>query len=86
MPSHLTMKATAIIYTATGSPDVIPSTQMHLCLDALDKAMLPDDPTRNIFTLGRLVYRCWIEGDIIKVPGDLDGQGMAMVPIHILLP
>ena len=85
MPSKLLMKASAVVYTST--PDTgIPSTAMNLALDSIERALKPDDLSRNVFTLGGIVYRCWVEGNIIKTPGDLDGQGMAIVPILMLLP
>jgi hypothetical protein len=86
LQSKLLMKASAVIYTFTGSDVDIPSTQLNNAVDALEATLVPDDPYRNVFTLGGLVYRCWVEGMIIKTPGDLDGEGMAIVPINILLP
>lgn len=86
LPSKLLLRAKAVIYTVSQSPNIVPSTQMNLMLDAVERALAPDDVTRNVFTLGGLVYRCWVEGDIVKTPGDLDGEGMAIVPINIMLP
>jgi hypothetical protein len=56
------------------------------CYAAL--APRPDDPgfldRRN--TLGGLVYHCFIQGELFKDPGDLDGQGMMVIPIKVLVP
>ena len=40
----------------------------------------------NKFTLGGRVDRCWIDGIITKIDGAIDGQGMIVVPISILVP
>jgi hypothetical protein len=48
----------------------------------------PDDPgfldKRN--TLGGLVHHCFISGRIFKDPGDIDDQGMIVIPIKVLVP
>lgn len=48
----------------------------------------PDDPgfldKRN--TLGGLVHHCFISGRIFKDPGDIDDQGMIVIPIKLLVP
>ena len=31
-------------------------------------------------------YKCWIDGEIIKIQGDIDGQSLLVVPISILVP
>lgn len=56
------------------------------CYTALEPK--PNDPgfldKRN--TLGGLVYHCFIQGELFKDPGDLDGQGMMVIPIKVLVP
>jgi len=86
LPSKLLMRTAAIIYVSTTNSEDVPSVQMNLVLDAVDKVFLPDDLIRNVFTLGGLVHYCRIEGNIAKTPGDLDGQGMAVIPINVMLP
>ena len=54
-------------------------------LDALEEALAPP-PGFDRQTLGGLVHYCRIEGRVVKDPGDLDGQGLALVPIKILAP
>lgn len=48
----------------------------------------PSDPgfpdERN--TLGGLVHHCFINGRVFRDPGDIDGQGMLVVPIKVLVP
>jgi len=40
----------------------------------------------GVFSLGGMVDHCWVEGETLKDPGDLDGQGLIIVPLNILLP
>jgi hypothetical protein len=76
---------TLFVYTDVGmDPDVVPSIVMNNCLDAIDAVLVPD--YNECCTLGRLVSSVRIVGDIIKVPGDLDGKGLAVIPLQILLP
>lgn len=37
-------------------------------------------------TLGGLAHHIFIDGSIIKIPGDDDGQGMLIIPITLLVP
>lgn len=86
LTSKVQITANAIIYVATTDPTIPPFSLANPVLDALTVALQPDDLYRNVFTLGGLVYRCWIEGTIMMTPGDLDGQAMMIVPIILLLP
>ncbi len=78
------------LYVYTGDPDQVSSDtpEQDSIMDALDLAMRPtggDVPTgRN--TLGGAAYNCQIRGSVLKVPGDLDGDGMIVVPILVTLP
>jgi len=59
-------------------------------LDALDQVLAPP-PLLQAQTLGFIdgvpvVNHCWIEGKITKVGGDLDGNGVAIVPLKLLVP
>jgi len=91
MPYRRIFQAQWIVYHVAGKqPNSFPTIQNNLILDALQKAIAPrtTDPgypdERN--TLGGLVYHCFIEGEVFKDPGDIDDQGMLIVPIRILVP
>ena len=90
MPYKNIYSASWIIYQATGfSPSAIPAVENNLILDAVYAAIapLPTDPgypQRN--TLGGLVYHCYIDGSVFKDPGDIDNQGMLVIPIKLLVP
>jgi hypothetical protein len=36
--------------------------------------------------LGGLAYHVWVNGKVFKDSGDMDGQGLVLLPISILLP
>ena len=86
LPQKVTLEAQIIIYTNAGKdPNVVPATQMNALVDAIDSA-IGWNPVRGQQTLGGLVTSCWIEGDVFIDPGDLDGDGVAIIPVKILVP
>lgn len=86
VPEAITMQIDVYIYTDAGSDQSgIPSTALNTLLDAVDTALLPDRLTGKQ-TLGGLVSHCWIEGRVMKDAGDIDGNGVAVIPIRILIP
>ena len=90
MPYKWVLKAQWIIYQATGNnPDGVPAIENNLILDAVQAAFAPQPsdpgyPKRN--TLGGLVHHCYIDGSVFKDPGDIDNQGMMVIPILMLVP
>ena len=46
--------------------------------------MHPSPTTPGRQTLGGLVSNCYIGGKIMKDPGDLDGDAIAVIPVKIL--
>lgn len=85
--SKLTMKPLLFLYIDTGlDPNAIPATQLNNLLDAIDVCLAPDNAMTNKCTLGGLVSHCYVLGEIPKAPGDLDGEGIAVIPLDILLP
>lgn len=84
-PAYVTLEYRAFIYTwAKGV--VNPITLLNPLLDAMDAALADHPVTLAPQDLGGLVASVWIEGAIIKDPGDLDGDGIAIVPIKALVP
>jgi hypothetical protein len=61
---------------------------LNKIMDALDAALAPQgaDISHGRNTLGGAAYRCAIDGKPLKDPGDLDGDGLLIVPIVIVLP
>lgn len=97
-PSKRTLKRTIVIYAQlpggsepAGSDVSTPGDAVFYPLIESVEAALEPDPANSfgVVTLGGLVTHCWIEGDGVIVTGELDptqGQGMATVPVNILLP
>lgn len=76
------------VYIDAKDPTTIGSAQLNDIMDAFDAAMAP---TGADFALGRNTlagtnYLARITGRPVKVPGDLDGDGLLIVPIEIDLP
>lgn len=86
LPSKTTLNVDLLIYTSAGrDPDSVPARALNIAIEALVATLAPD-PKTGRQTLGGLVQSCRVEGRIIKDPGDLDGQGFALVPVKILIP
>ncbi len=84
-PLRRRLSAAWTVHHSTGDPDAIPAVTNNLILDALDAALQPDGPD-GCCTLGGLVAHAWIEGKVVKDPGDLDGRALMIVPVVVLVP
>lgn len=90
MPYKTIIEAKWIIYqNVAQDPKALGAVENNLiiqgCYEALKpKVIDPGYPKRN--TLDGLVHHCFISGQLFKDPGDLDGQGMMVVPIKLLVP
>ena len=85
-PAKVTLEAEIIIYTNAGKdPNYVGATDLNNLVDAVDVALAGNPVTGNQ-TLGGLVNHCWIEGKIFIDPGDLDGDGLAIIPVKITVP
>ena len=86
VPETVTLMIDLYIYTDAGQDQThVPATTLNTLIDAVDTALLPDALTGKQ-TLGNMVSHCWIEGKVMKDAGDLDGQGVAVIPVKILVP
>jgi hypothetical protein len=78
------MNVDLYIYTAPGlDSGITPISMLNPLIDAVDAALAPSTVTRRQ-TLGGLVSHVWIDGKIMKDPGDIDGDGIAVIPVKIL--
>ena len=83
------IKYEAYIFVAETDPNAIPMTQLNNIIDLIDPSaggVLKASPFTERQTLGGLVWHCTINGEIDKVPGDFDGQGVAIIPISVIIP
>lgn len=86
LPAKAVLNVDLFVYIAAGrDPDCVPARDLNIALDALCAALAPE-PSSGRQTLSGLVHHCRIEGRIVKDPGDLDGQGLALVPVRIFAP
>jgi hypothetical protein len=87
VPAKRTYNVSFFIYTnAKNATDTNPgSAILNPLLDAIDAALAPNVMTgRN--DLGGLVNHCFIDGDVFVDPGDIDGDGLAIIPVKIVVP
>lgn len=92
MPYKTTLEVNWIIFQCVnkGSTKALGAVENNLILGGVRRVLAPtrSDPgyqdKRN--TLNGLVWHCHINGRIFKDPGDIDGQGMMVVPIKLLVP
>lgn len=78
-----TLAVNVYLYANTPAPQA-PGAAMNPLLDAIESALLPDNPVKNTCTLGGLAHHCRIEGAIETDEGTLGDQAVAIVPILIL--
>lgn len=91
MPYKTILEANWIVYQNTASTPKVPGAiENNLILKGIRKVLAPRPADigfpDNRNTLGGLVYHCFISGRVFKDPGDIDGQGMMVVPIKLLVP
>jgi hypothetical protein len=85
------LEANWIVYQCVGADKSMKGAiENNLIIGGIRKALEPRPrdvgfpDKRN--TLGSLVHHCFISGRIFKDPGDIDDQGMIVVPIKLLVP
>lgn len=63
-------------------------TVFYPLIQSIETALIADDLSQGTLMLGGLVTHCWLEGDGVVITGetDPDGQGMATLPVRIMIP
>jgi len=85
IPAKVTLRAKLYIYARSGgTPDSVPATIINTLLDAVDAALATTDASEEQ-TLGGLVSHCRVVGTIETDEGVLGDQGLAIVPIEIVV-
>lgn len=90
MPYKTILEAKWIVYqNVAQDPKALGAVENNLIIQGCYAALAPKPtdpgwPKRN--TLDGLVHHCYIGGQLFKDPGDLDGQGMMVIPIKLLVP
>lgn len=71
-------------------PDIVTpgGTVFYPLIQSIESALIADDLSQGTLMLGGLVTHCWLEGDGFVITGetDPDGQGMATLPVRIMIP
>lgn len=71
-------------YFRTDDPGIVGDSYINVLLEAFESTFLtPDNPSTNSNTLAGLVYWVRIEGRVFKDPGDIDKQGLLLVPLIV---
>ena len=83
-PSYQKFDVKIFVYLDTGevSPNYTPDTDISVILDALDSSISPGVGEQRQ-TLGGLVSHCRVDGEILRDPGDIDGDGIIIYPISV---
>jgi hypothetical protein len=83
-----TLEAKLFLYFDARNPSTPGSSAINAALDALDVALAPSglDLAAGRQTLGGAVYDCRITGVPVRDVGDLDGDGLAIVSVRLVLP
>lgn len=96
LPPVVSLRRTIVIYAQIpggGTPGGIDATTpggtvFHPLIEAVIAVInTPDDPQTNANTLGGLVSHCCLKGDGLIISGEIDGQGqgMATLPLEIMM-
>ena len=83
-----TLEAKLFLYFDARDPTIPGASAINAALDALDAALAPAgaDLALGRQTLGGAVHDCKINGVPVRDPGDLDGDGLAVVAVRLVLP
>jgi len=83
-----TFEAKLFLYFASQDPATPGSIAINAALDAIDSALAPSgaDASLGRQTLGGAVHDCKISGVPVRDPGDLDGDGLAVVTVRLVAP
>lgn len=83
-----TFEAKLFLYFACQDPTTPGSVAINAALDAIDAALAPvgADAALGRQTLGGAVHDCKIVAVPVRDPGDLDGDGLAVVSVRLTAP
>ena len=83
-----TIEARLFVYLDSSDHTIAGAMLMNSIMDAIDAAMAPTgaEIAFGKCTLGGTCDHARIDGEIITDPGDIDDDGLIMVPVRITLP
>jgi len=82
-----TIEAKLFLYFDSRDPLTPGASAINAALDAIDGALAPQgaDAAAGRQTLGGAVYDCKIAGVPVRDTGDIDGDGLAVVSVRLVL-
>jgi hypothetical protein len=87
LPTIWTLRCDLVLYAKnSGQDSAIASSLLNPIIDSIVAALLPSPVTFNEQTLGGLVTRCRIEGEIVTVEGVLGNQSIVVIPVTMFAP
>ncbi len=83
-----TFDAKLFLYFDARDPSTPGASAINAALDAIDVALAPSgrDAALGRQTLGGVVHDCRIVAVPVRDPGDLDGDGLAVVSVRLVMP
>lgn len=84
VPAYNKLSVRLFVYLDASDENTIGDTDISIILDSIDAALSPG-PGEQRQTLGNLVSHCRVDGEILRDPGDIDGDGMIIIPISVAL-
>jgi len=83
-----TIEAKLFLYFDSRDPLTPGSSAINAALDAIDAALTPQgaDGVAGRQTLGGAIYDCKVVGVPVRDTGDMDGDGLAVVSVRLVLP
>ena len=83
-----TLEAKLFLYFDSRDPTIAGASAINAALDAIDAALRPQlgDLAVGRQTLGGAVHDCKVAGVPVRDTGDIDGDGLAVVRVTIVLP
>jgi hypothetical protein len=82
-PTRIVLEVNIWIYVRSDSQPV--GTVLNPLLDAVEKALQPQNDGDHVLTLGGVVHHVWIEGQTQIFEGNLGEEAVAIVPIKMLV-
>ena len=81
-PVYLSLSIKLFIYIDSSDMSSIPDIDISVILDAVHSALSPGSGEQKL-TLGGIVSHCRIDGSILRDPGDMDGDGIIVIPVTV---
>ena len=83
-----TLEAKLFLYFDAHDPTTPGASAINAALDAIDLALAPASADASVGrqTLGGAVHDCKIIGVPVRDTGDLDGDGLAVISVRLVLP